>query len=113
METVPTLLVAKVRAALASIAPDARPQVTAATDTRFGDYQTNVAMILANREKARPRDVAQQIVDKLEVSDISAPPEIAGAGFINFRIKPEWLTGHTVPPSRAFHSESFAQFADN
>lgn len=92
METIAQILESRVQSALAGIA-DLAVRVNAAADTRFGDYQTNVAMILANREKAKPREIAQQIVDKLDVADISAPPEIAGAGFINFRIKSEWLTG--------------------
>jgi len=92
METIAQILESRVQSALAGIA-DVAVRVNAAADTRFGDYQTNVAMILANRQKSKPREVAQQILDKLDVADISAPPEIAGAGFINFRIKPEWLTG--------------------
>jgi arginyl-tRNA synthetase len=60
-------------------------------DARFGDYQTNVAMTLAKAQRTNPRALAQQIIEKLDVADICAPPEIAGAGFINFRLKPEWL----------------------
>ncbi|MEA3210656.1 MAG: arginyl-tRNA synthetase [Chthoniobacter sp.] len=90
METISSFLARQVRAALP---PDAvaGPQVTAATDPRFGDYQTNVAMILAKQQRANPRQVAQQIIDRLAVTDACEPPEIAGAGFINFRLKPEWL----------------------
>ena len=70
---------------------DAR--VTAATDARFGDYQTNVAMILAKQQRANPRQLAQQIIDKVDVAEMCEPLEIAGAGFINFRLKPAWLAG--------------------
>ncbi len=90
METISSLLASRLRAALADFG-DVNAQVQAATDPRFGDYQTNAAMILAKQQRANPRQVAQQIIDKLEVSDICAPLEIAGAGFINFRIKTEWL----------------------
>jgi len=72
----------------------------AANDTRFGDYQSNIAMILAKQAKANPRQLAQQIIDKLEVADLCAPPEIAGAGFINFRLKPEWLSARFGDLSR-------------
>ena len=51
METIPSLLAARVRAALAGIA-DVSPNVSSATDARFGDYQTNVAMALAKAEVA-------------------------------------------------------------
>jgi arginyl-tRNA synthetase len=91
METIPTLLATKVRAALADIAPDAAPQITPATDARFGDYQTNVAMILAKQQRANPRQLAQQILGKLDVAELCETPEIAGAGFINFRLRPAWV----------------------
>jgi arginyl-tRNA synthetase len=91
METIPTLLAEKLRSALADLAPDAVPQITPATDARFGDYQTNVAMILAKQQRANPRQLAQQILGKLDVSDLCEAPEIAGAGFLNFRLKPEWV----------------------
>jgi arginyl-tRNA synthetase len=91
METPSSILAARLRAALADFGAVEAP-VHAVADARFGDYQTNVAMVLAKQQRANPRQVAQQIVDKLDVTDLSAPPEIAGAGFINFRLKPEWLT---------------------
>jgi arginyl-tRNA synthetase len=94
METIPTLLAARIRTALADLAPDTAPQVTPATDARFGDYQTNVAMILAKQQRANPRQLAQQILGKLDVSDLCEAPEIAGAGFVNFRLKPEWVAAH-------------------
>lgn len=90
METISSLLVEKLRAALPPGA-EVSPHVSVATDTRFGDYQTNVAMVLAKQLRANPRQVAQQIIDRLDVAELCAPPEIAGAGFINFRLQPEWL----------------------
>ena len=69
--------------------------VSPAADPRFGDYQANAAMVLAKSRRANPRAVAAQIVEALkadpELARISAPPEIAGAGFINFRLEPEFL----------------------
>jgi arginyl-tRNA synthetase len=91
--TISSILESKVRAAASGLGA-ADVKVQAANDTRFGDYQTNIAMVLAKQQKANPRQVAQQIIDKLDVADICAPPEIAGAGFINFRLKPEWLAQH-------------------
>ena len=69
--------------------------VTAAADTRFGDYQTNVAMTLAKQRRTNPRALAAEIVEALKADDelaaMSLPPEIAGAGFINFRLQPAFL----------------------
>lgn len=64
--------------------------VTPATDARFGDYQTNAAMVIAKQEKKNPREVAQQLVEELKINDI-AKLEIAGPGFINFRLATPFL----------------------
>ncbi|MFT4175246.1 MAG: arginine--tRNA ligase [Luteolibacter sp.] len=61
--------------------------VTAATDLRFGDYQSNAAMVLAKQRKTNPRALAQEIVDALRLDGL-ATAEIAGPGFLNFRILP-------------------------
>jgi len=60
-------------------------------DARFGDYQANCAMPLGKRLGRSPRDLAQEIVERLDVSDLCHPPEIAGPGFINLRLKDEWI----------------------
>ena len=90
MQTISALLESRLRTALAGF-DGAEARVQAAGDARFGDYQTNAAMVLAKSQRANPRALAQQIIDKLDVADLCAPLEIAGAGFINFRLKPEWL----------------------
>ncbi len=61
--------------------------VTSAADTRFGDYQTNAAMVLAKKIGMPPRELAAEIINQIDVDDISETPEIAGPGFINFKIK--------------------------
>ena len=61
--------------------------VTSATDTRFGDYQTNAAMVLAKKIGMPPRELAAEIINQIDVDDISETPEIAGPGFINFKIQ--------------------------
>lgn len=60
--------------------------VSPATDVRFGDYQSNAAMVLAKSRKLNPRALAEQIVAAWP-TDAVATAEIAGPGFINFRIK--------------------------
>ena len=67
------------------------PLLVPASNPKFGDYQSNVAMSLAKPLKQKPRDIAQKIVDHLNVSDICQTPEIAGPGFINLMIKPSYL----------------------
>lgn len=58
---------------------------------QHGDYQANFAMALAKRVGRPPREVAQEIVSLGPVDDLCHPPEIAGPGFINLRIKEGWL----------------------
>ena len=72
--------------------PPERGEVTAAADTRFGDYQANAAMVLAKQAKANPRELAAQIADYFETGGVCEKPEIAGPGFLNFRLKPSWVS---------------------
>lgn len=65
--------------------------VTPATDAKFGDYQSNGAFALAKQLKTNPRQLAEKVVAALQIDDICLPPEIAGAGFINLRLKPEFV----------------------
>ena len=60
--------------------------ITPAADTRFGDYQTNAAMVAAKSLKTNPREVAARILTHLSVEDLCEKPQVAGAGFINFKI---------------------------
>ena len=69
-------------------------------DVKFGDFQANCAMSLANIAKRPPRDVAAELISKLDVADICEPPEIAGPGFINFRLKTERLADETASLTR-------------
>ena len=62
--------------------------VTQAADLRFGDYQSNAAMMLAKKAGKNPRALAEEVVAALQVDDL-AEMEIAGPGFLNFRIKAE------------------------
>ena len=57
--------------------------VRPSTDPKFGDYQANGVMALAKKLKTNPRKLAEEVVNNLDLSDISEPPEIAGPGFIN------------------------------
>ncbi len=62
-----------------------------ARDPKFGDYQANFAMPLGKRLGRPPREIATQIVARLEVDDLCEKPEVAGPGFINLRLKNRWL----------------------
>ena len=61
-------------------------QIDQAQNRQFGDYQSNVAMILAKQVKKTPSDLAAEIIEAIPESNLIETPEIAGPGFINFRI---------------------------
>ncbi|MGD0516986.1 MAG: arginine--tRNA ligase [Thermoguttaceae bacterium] len=89
-----TELKSRFRAALTGLidSPDELlDQVRPSQDPKFGDYQANLAMPLGKQLKRQPRNVAADIVRRLDVADLCQSPEIAGPGFINLRLKNEWL----------------------
>ncbi len=105
METLFQQLKSRLENALAPLVPQGSvldPQLTLATDKKFGDYQSNVAMGLAKKMGKPPRDVAQQIVASLNVKDLCERVEIAGPGFMNFFIRPQsfiqYLEGMKTDP---------------
>ena len=87
METFQTLLAKRLVDALAKAGFPNIGELTQATDSRFGDYQTNAALILGKQRGENPRDVGAKILERLDVSDLSESPTVAGAGFINFTLR--------------------------
>ncbi|AFZ15476.1 arginyl-tRNA synthetase [Crinalium epipsammum PCC 9333] len=67
------------------------PMLVNASNPKFGDYQSNAPLSLTKRLGKPPRAIAQAIVQHLDINDICQPPVVAGAGFINFTLKPEYL----------------------
>src|ERR1700758_3118388 len=87
METFQTILAKRVSAALGKAQLPNAGELTPATDPRFGDYQTNAALVLGKQRAENPREVAEKIVGHLNVDDLCEPPVIAGPGFINFTLR--------------------------
>ncbi|MDP9100093.1 MAG: arginine--tRNA ligase [Verrucomicrobiota bacterium] len=96
METFQALLAQRVAEALKAAGLPPAGAVTQATDARFGNYQSNAALILAKQLGENPRAIAQKILDASDLSDLSEPPTIAGAGFVNFTLRPEAIATHTA-----------------
>ena len=95
METFQSLLAKRLADALAKARlPDAG-ELTQAADPHFGDYQTNVALVLGKRRSENPRNVAEKILKRLDVADLSEAPTIAGAGFINFKLRSDAIAKET------------------
>ena len=86
MQSLPALLDARLRAVV-GVDPEMRP----ATKPQFGHFQSNVALRLAKQQGRPPREVAADIVAQLDIDDLCEPLEIAGPGFINFRMRTDVL----------------------
>jgi len=89
METFQSQLTRKFSEALSSAGFPLAGEVTPATDPRFGDYQSNAALALGKQRGENPRKIADEIIAKLDVTEISEQPTVAGAGFINFTLRRE------------------------
>jgi arginyl-tRNA synthetase len=89
METFQSQLTRKFFGALAAAGFPPAGEVSPATDSHFGDYQSNAALVLGKQRGENPRKIADAIVANLEVNEISEQPSVAGAGFINFTLKRE------------------------
>lgn len=88
------LIEVKAKAAIvaAGFPEDTNPAVAVSNKANFGDYQINAAMGLGKKQKMNPRDVAAKIIEQLDISDMAENVEIAGPGFINLHLSPEWLS---------------------
>ncbi|AMO57900.1 arginyl-tRNA synthetase [Endozoicomonas montiporae] len=81
-----------IKALNAAGAPEDTPaMVRQSARANFGDYQCNAVMAAAKKMGQKPRDLAQTVVDHLDLDGIADKTEIAGPGFINIYLAPEFL----------------------
>ena len=95
----------KLQAAVCAVLPDADVSAVLVRpcDPKFGDYQSNALMSLAKARKINPRQLATDTLAKLDVSDVCEKVEIAGAGFLNFRLKNSVLAQTLEAAARGEH----------
>ena len=96
----------RLQQAVRAVLPDADMAVILVRpcpDPKFGDYQSNALMSLAKARKMNPRQLAADVLAKLDVSEICEKVEIAGAGFLNFRLKPVMLAQTLQAAARGEH----------
>ncbi|MFC0309654.1 arginine--tRNA ligase [Gallibacterium trehalosifermentans] len=88
-----TILSEKIKHAMIAAGADQQSEalVRPSNKVQFGDYQANGIMAAAKKLARPPRELAQQVVDKLELGEMIAKVEIAGPGFINIFLNPAWL----------------------
>ncbi|MCH8252861.1 MAG: arginine--tRNA ligase [Planctomycetes bacterium] len=82
----------RVAQALERVGVPGDPIVRESQNPQFGHFQSNCAMSAAKKAGKRPRELAAAIVKELDIEGVCEPPEIAGPGFINLRITPEYLS---------------------
>jgi len=80
-------------AIVASFGPDFGDADPVIRPSSFADFQANVALPLGKRLGRPPREVAAELAGRLDVADVCEPPEVSGPGFINFRLRDEWIAG--------------------
>jgi len=100
------ILEQRLRLALRTVLPEADPeavQVRPCPDPKFGDYQTASLISLAKERKLNPRQLATDVLAKLDVSEWCDKVEIAGAGFLNFRLKISALAATLQAAARGEH----------
>ena len=93
MPTITQLLEEKTSQALAIVSGTQAPALVQPTaNSQFGDYQANGVMAAAKAQKMNPRELAQKVIAQFDPTELPATCEIAGPGFINFRLDPNWLS---------------------
>lgn len=95
----------KLQAAVREILPDADVSAVLVRpcDPKFGDYQSNALMSLAKTRKLNPRQLATDVLTKLDLATVCEKVEIAGAGFLNFRLKNSVLVESLQSAARGEH----------
>jgi arginyl-tRNA synthetase len=100
------LLEQRLQQAVSAVLPDADVSavlIRPCPDPKFGDYQTNALMSLAKARKMNPRQLAADVVARLQASDDFEDAGIAGAGFLNFRLTPAALAQTLEGAARGEH----------
>ena len=82
----------RLSAALSAVAGTDLPAVVVpSARRRFGDYQANGVMAAAKRLRTNPRALAEKVLAEADLADLAASLEVAGPGFINIRLRDEWI----------------------
>ncbi|MEO6034282.1 MAG: arginine--tRNA ligase [Verrucomicrobiota bacterium] len=100
------ILEQRLEEAVRAILPDAPLEsllVRPCPDPKFGDYQTNALMSLAKGRKMNPRQLANEVLAKLNLTDWCEKVEIAGAGFLNFHVKTSAIAATLDAAARGEH----------
>lgn len=93
-----SLLSERIEAAFSELGLAGDALLQTASRPEFGDYQCNGIMAAAKRQGANPREVAQQVIDTVDLQGIAQDLSIAGPGFINITLAPEFVAQASTQP---------------
>ena len=96
-----SLLSERIEAAFAHLGLEGQALLQAASRPEFGDYQANGVMAAAKRAGQNPREVAQRVIDALDLTDIAEDLSIAGPGFINITLAPQFIAQASTTPKHS------------
>lgn len=93
-----SLLSQRIEAAFTALGLSGQALLQSASRPEFGDYQANGVMAAAKRAGQNPRQVAQAIIDAIDLDGIASDLSVAGPGFINITLAPEFVANAATSP---------------
>lgn len=93
-----SLLSQRIEAAFTALGLSGQALLQSASRPEFGDYQANGVMAAAKRAGKNPREVAQAIIDTIDLDGIASNLSVAGPGFINITLAPQFIANAATSP---------------
>ena len=93
-----SLLSQRIEAAFTTLGLSGQALLQAASRPEFGDYQANGVMAAAKRADKNPREVAQAVIDVIDLDGIASNLAVAGPGFINVTLAPQFIANAATTP---------------
>ena len=93
-----SLLSQRIEAAFTALGLSGQDLLQSASRPEFGDYQANGVMAAAKRAGQNPREVAQAIIDAIDLDGIASDLSVAGPGFINITLAPQFIANAATSP---------------
>jgi arginyl-tRNA synthetase len=93
-----SLLSQRIEAAFTALGLSGQALLQSASRPEFGDYQANGVMAAAKRAGKNPREVAQSVIDAIDLDGIASDLSVAGPGFINITLAPQFIANAATSP---------------
>ena len=93
-----SLLSQRIEAAFTALGLSGQALLQSASRPEFGDYQANGVMAAAKRAGKNPREVAQSVINAIDLDGIASDLSVAGPGFINITLAPQFIANAATSP---------------